>query len=177
MTLVAVWAPSFSVAPLVGAWIEICIFGLLFEFFVVAPLVGAWIEIITVHDRHVNDYVAPLVGAWIEINVITHGFDVVLRSLPSWERGLKYNAEASECTKIRSLPSWERGLKWKPLPGIRLEPGRSLPSWERGLKLSKITEAKQTVAVAPLVGAWIEMPVFCIWKSGQKRRSPRGSVD
>ena len=34
----------------------------------VAPLVGAWIEIIDVISSFRNCFVAPLVGAWIEIN-------------------------------------------------------------------------------------------------------------
>ena len=54
--------------------------------------------------------VAPLVGAWIEIKKI-----VVLKekrkSLPSWERGLKFfNSEVQQQAYL-SLPSWERGLK------------------------------------------------------------------
>ena len=34
-----------------------------------------------------------------------------------------------------------------------------------------------TVFVAPLVGAWIEIPVWEIAGRGIERRSPRGSVD
>ena len=34
-----------TVAPLVGAWIEIIIIGCQLKNFTVAPLVGAWIEI------------------------------------------------------------------------------------------------------------------------------------
>ena len=33
----------------------------------VAPLVGAWIEICNEQRRHRKEWVAPLVGAWIEI--------------------------------------------------------------------------------------------------------------
>ena len=56
-----------TVAPLVGAWIEILV--ILYTHFgkIVAPLVGAWIEI---SKRFINTAVAsvaPLVGAWIEI--------------------------------------------------------------------------------------------------------------
>ena len=55
------------VAPLVGAWIEICFLSFSHLPVFVAPLVGAWIEI------HIDMLsiplilVAPLVGAWIEI--------------------------------------------------------------------------------------------------------------
>ena len=57
-----------SVAPLVGAWIEI---GKVAEKDCdrdVAPLVGAWIEIIEEVVHIMNVEVAPLVGAWIEIS-------------------------------------------------------------------------------------------------------------
>ena len=57
----------YSVAPLVGAWIEIPRKKLVKELTDVAPLVGAWIEI--THSAHISgrSHVAPLVGAWIEI--------------------------------------------------------------------------------------------------------------
>ena len=58
---------SSSVAPLVGAWIEI--HGPWRKDMVnkVAPLVGAWIEIVVINIRIHCYIVAPLVGAWIEI--------------------------------------------------------------------------------------------------------------
>ena len=81
-----------TVAPLVGAWIEIngasyiCTStmslplwerGLKYSLFknpticfYVAPLVGAWIEIPSPPDICTNKKVAPLVGAWIEIEII-----------------------------------------------------------------------------------------------------------
>ena len=84
-----VLAGSITVAPLVGAWIEICI-TLTWELSrIVAPLVGAWIEI----NRHLNytisGAVAPLVGAWIEIQYIREYISTIKLSLPLWERGLK----------------------------------------------------------------------------------------
>ena len=42
--------PAF-VAPLAGAWIEICVLALLLDNFRVAPLAGAWIEIQTLKGR------------------------------------------------------------------------------------------------------------------------------
>ena len=78
------------VAPLVGAWIEICsmiantrAYGSLLSWErglklpddsisetgeTVAPLVGAWIEILNIRRSAEWGNVAPLVGAWIEIN-------------------------------------------------------------------------------------------------------------
>ena len=55
----------------------------------VAPLVGAWIEMLSVFFSVVSLVVAPLVGAWIEI-VVRTGDGVMVWSLPSWERGLKW---------------------------------------------------------------------------------------
>ena len=55
----------------------------------VAPLVGAWIEIGERKDLFRRGKVAPLVGAWIEIVVEEATKDLAL-SLLSWERGLKY---------------------------------------------------------------------------------------
>ena len=56
-----------SVAPLVGAWIEIPDVFINSAFIAVAPLVGAWIEISMKVMCCESSTVAPLVGAWIEI--------------------------------------------------------------------------------------------------------------
>ena len=55
----------------------------------VAPLVGAWIEINSSCIAASSSRVAPLVGAWIEISAPAAAPPARL-SLPSWERGLKY---------------------------------------------------------------------------------------
>ena len=55
------------VAPLVGAWIEICNIFYHVTLLLVAPLVGAWIEILLFGVYPSTLSVAPLVGAWIEI--------------------------------------------------------------------------------------------------------------
>ena len=59
-----------SVAPLVGAWIEMSVVSCTFSTIIVAPLVGAWIEMPWSRDYKDGYYVAPLVGAWIEIPLI-----------------------------------------------------------------------------------------------------------
>ena len=56
-----------TVAPLVGAWIEMVKGGGIWAVVAVAPLVGAWIEIISAPTAFEESVVAPLVGAWIEI--------------------------------------------------------------------------------------------------------------
>ena len=58
--------------------------------FSVAPLVGAWIEIITEHPVETGYNVAPLVGAWIEIQYFRRYDEEEAKSHPLWVRGLKY---------------------------------------------------------------------------------------
>ena len=114
-----------SVAPLAGAWIEILLrdfknaFGESlpsrerglkyisgsknYTFFSVAPLAGAWIEIGDCPDYFGTAYVAPLAGAWIEIFNF-HGFCLLLKSLPSRERGLKWNGSGLILRKCGRSP-------------------------------------------------------------------------
>ena len=77
--------------------------------------------------------VAPFAGAWIEIGFNTVFAPFGSTSLPSRERGLKYNRLCRARGLCRSLPSRERGLKYRfrKRYGVRLQ---SLPSRERGLK-------------------------------------------
>ncbi len=75
-----------------------------------------------------------------------------------------------------SLPSWERGLKFNTI-GINADWIRSLPSWERGLKYLSVHRILNCISVAPLVGAWIEIPKKRLKVQAVLRRSPRGSVD
>ena len=77
-----------SVAPLVGAWVEITLFPNPSSVAPVAPLVGAWVEITKDKNETSKSIVAPLVGAWVEIPILTSGA-FGFTSLPSWERGLK----------------------------------------------------------------------------------------
>ncbi len=60
-------ACSPSVAPFVGAWIEIDLPGTLPLQVPVAPFVGAWIEMSLRLPIFSYATVAPFVGAWIEI--------------------------------------------------------------------------------------------------------------
>ena len=57
--------------------------------FPVAPFVGAWIEIFKWQEVDEYKEVAPFVGAWIEILLKSY-MESKVRSLPSWERGLKF---------------------------------------------------------------------------------------
>ena len=96
---------------------------------------GAWIEILHLLDEAFLHSVAPLVGAWIEIAIID-GLGGILKSLPLWERGLKY--------------FWLRIFQIlfvAPLVGAWIEIFTSC--WTR-----------ICWSVAPLVGAWIEILTF-----------------
>ena len=70
----------FTVAPLVGAWIEISNVILVVLLYLVAPLVGAWIEICWNSFLYDLLPVAPLVGAWIEIEDLFPVYDTYGRS-------------------------------------------------------------------------------------------------
>ena len=76
-------------------------------------------------------------GAWIEIS---YGVGV-------------------EKTFPLSLPTWERGLKLFALMFILGKKG-SLPTWERGLKLFPRGCTVLLSAVAPYMGAWIEINFY-----------------
>ena len=72
---------------------------------------GAWIEMKLWRMKMEFTQVAPLVGAWIEICRSDKLSPSSVRSLPSWERGLKYEPIFDKERFELSLPSWERGLK------------------------------------------------------------------
>ena len=89
---------------------------------------------------------------------------------------MKYGYDTYGSQGIRSLLSWERGLKYNidnMLGTIR----RSLLSWERGLKYRKGWIVLRPKSVAPLVGAWIEIIIVALITGGLSCRSSRGSVD
>ena len=60
--------------------------------------------------------------------------------------------------KYVSLPSWERGLKYQKGATMVRRKDKSLPSWERGLKWDMIEKSMAVLAaVALFAGAWIEI--------------------
>ena len=72
--------------------------------FAVAPYAGAWIEILAKASKTYAILVAPYAGAWIEIvaNIVAVIASVV--SLPTRERGLKYEQDKNDATNAgRSL--------------------------------------------------------------------------
>ena len=122
-----------TVAPLVGAWIEICFErsvgtgtlsllswerGLKFYPHIVflcrSPSLLSWergLKFLKFDALIVAFFVAPLVGAWIEIRCTTYSYAYRYRSLLSWERGLKCKSVDYRIEQSLSLLSWERGLK------------------------------------------------------------------
>ena len=66
-----------------------------YKAFDVAPLVGAWIEISYIIISPLGALVAPLVGAWIEIKDTLLSPFIDMLSLPSWERGLKFDSTSA----------------------------------------------------------------------------------
>ena len=153
-----------QVAPFAGAWIEIVHIlpsiaqtaslpsrerGLKSEIpnhpeivAIVAPFAGAWIEMASNAPARIYSAVAPFAGAWIEIALLCSQLPVLLSSLPSRERGLKF---------LRGSGSYQHK--------------ESLPSRERGLKYVCHFCFQTVVFVAPFAGAWIEI---CL--TGQHKR-------
>ena len=186
-----------KVAPLAGAWVEICHVRNVRLMPLVAPLAGAWVEIVSAAGRGYKEIVAPLAGAWVEIawKELTEKAEQL--SLPSRERGLKLDLIELEPTEALSLPSRERGLKfllpeaplsrWLSLPsrerglksvisnGNYIDP-KSLPSRERGLKYGMAVISLWIDPVAPLAGAWVEISSQKEDNHSPSGRSPRGSV-
>ena len=77
----------------------------------VAPYTGAWIEIGIYSKLETKTKVAPYTGAWIEIIFSTMRWAIVVGSLPTRERGLKFNGKEILPRLLTSLPTRERGLK------------------------------------------------------------------
>ena len=102
---------------------------------------------------------------------------MLIGSLLSWERGLKFTAPGR----------LEKQQSVAPLVGAWIEilvsfgleyPPPSLLSWERGLKLKNQYAYLKYEHVAPLVGAWIEISQgVYFFNFGLVSRSSRGSVD
>ena len=143
----------FRVAPFAGAWIEIRLKVMMNQREIVAPFAGAWIEIISGYDCFSTDIVAPFAGAWIEIQ---NSFPCLTKwkSLPSRERGLKFN---SNC-------KYDNSHYVAPFAGAWIE-------------ILMMSAGNPAGIVAPHAGAWIEIVFLDIQPFLYLRRSPCGSVD
>ena len=76
-----------------------------------------------------------------------------------------------------SLPLRERGLKCNFRKVEFPCYSQSLPLRERGLKFCPAWSHQHSGNVAPLAGAWIEIPPVRLPAATLRRRSPCGSVD
>ena len=166
---------SSSVAPFVGAWIEMMKSALSGTVETVAPFVGAWIEIIIMLLCLIVNDVAPFVGAWIEI-CPKHITRVKCMSLRSSERGLKFQGMKGFVMGGTSLRSSERGLKSVILSLIMLAclVAPFVGAW---IEISSIICIFSSIIVAPFVGAWIEIEKKELLSEKVTGRSVRRSVD
>ena len=78
--------------------------------------------------------------------------------------------------RLRSLPSWERGLKCL-FGSITDKPIGVAPFVGAWIEISDDKKIEIGLSVAPFVGAWIEMVFSRLSTLIQLRRSLRGSVD
>ena len=76
--------------------------------------------------------VAPYVGAWIETTLLLK-VKYLLKSHPTWVRGLKHFGSRPICSKKESHPTWVRGLKLYATTQ-EADQRESHPTWVRGLK-------------------------------------------
>ena len=124
-----------SVAPFVGAWIEISYCPLFHTIGVVAPFVGAWIEMQNTVYCYMSLHVAPFVGAWIEIRKLSK-FVVSGRVAPfvgAWIEIICNEWRNSFSTVAPFVGAW---IEISSIVFLRIFSISSLPSWERGLKYS-----------------------------------------
>ncbi len=120
----------------------------------VAPHVGAWIEMFSSIGSNTIRKVAPHVGAWIEMIIIC-ALCARSRSHPTWVRGLKYPHPEDFRTYFRSHPTWVRGLKSaNPQEGAKYPVAPHVGAW---IEISSIERLPCFLRVAPHVGAWIEI--------------------
>ena len=123
----------------------------------VAPHVGAWIEMLISSSTLLMLTSHP---TWVRgLKYLWRGYVVgVVVSHPTWVRGLKSMATLPMPVVLRSHPTWVRGLK---LSGQRIRTGQSQshPTWVRGLKFPENWQTLSLAYVAPHVGAWIEIQV------------------
>ena len=77
---------------------------------------------------------------------------------------------------VKSHPTWVRGLKLV-VRLLNLGEQLSHPTWVRGLKLYFPTKFYLDTSVAPYVGAWIETKAPLTKQSNISCRTLRGCVD
>ena len=84
--------------------------------YIVAPYMGAWIEISHVCGSADSRWVAPYMGAWIEIVLSGAGSRYLRWSLPTWERGLKFQYFDTIDKNVNVAPymgAWIEIVEWQ----------------------------------------------------------------
>ena len=123
----------------------------------VAPLAGAWIEICaTVQRRFSLSLSLPSRERGLKCQQLIDMKKDLIESLPSRERGLKSGLKAWKRSNVWSLPSRERGLKCHFSQGhenIR-DVAPLAGAW---IEMTTAFNEPSDFAVAPLAGAWIEI--------------------
>ena len=72
----------------------------------------------------------------------------------------------SRCDPVKSLPSWERGLKYLFTP-MQKSGAFVAPLVGAWIEISGMRDAREGRSVAPLVGAWIEITHSTLLSSGR----------
>ena len=103
----------------------------------VAPHVGAWIEIYGVSLLPYGQRSHPTWVRGLKLSSL-NAIAAQARSHPTWVRGLKCSGDDSGIYAIKSHPTWVRGLKSTDTAASTQDVA-SHPTWVRGLKSNNIT--------------------------------------
>ena len=142
----------------------------------VAPHAGAWIETRNGRSSPRGRMVAPHAGAWIETQKIAGETDSETRSRPTRARGLKPATGTSRGNRPRSRPTRARGLKLgvsvtKP-PALMSRPTRA-----RGLKQRQRARRRSRSKSRPTRARGLKRSGRFQLQPQYRRRAPRGRVD
>ena len=120
--------------------------------------------------------VAPFAGAWIEIVPIKGLGEVLSKSLPSRERGLKYSCKYCYARSIAVAPF---AGAWIEMGVLRQHKRENLVAPFAGawIEISDLDQRSTAACVAPFAGAWIEIVIMYLCFVKENSRSLRGSVD
>ena len=94
-------------------------------------------------------------GAWIETSPFRETIVAVLRSHPTWVRGLKHQYAYYNFVNLKVAPYMGAWIETDTAPLNDFET-LSHPTWVRGLKPLLRCRQNHHRPVAPYMGAWIE---------------------
>ena len=139
-----------------GAWIEIDDLEDPIKITSVAPFMGAWIEI-KLRGRIIEKFGSRTLYGCVDWNIPTRRmFDWVGKSHPLWVRGLKYSSTSRSISFNSSHPLWVRGLKY--LQPLLIMPIQYVaPFMGAWIEITPQEHLQRLLYVAPFMGAWIEI--------------------